>query len=613
MWTKEEYKKELAKVKPDLVLDLDNIPDIIKDKDKLPYHCNVCGTNHSSYAGDMLRNNGGCPICGRNRTVESKKKGRDYFLNNIYEKWGNSFEILTEGEILSTTILTCKCKEDGFIWETTYNLLMNDGVAKHACPLCRLKNNEKVDKITWELFVAYMNYIKTETLVLISTKEDYKNVNSKITYKCTKCNKVYTKTAISWMKNPCCNYCKRMEKGAKNFQERLKELAPSYKVIEYNGYEKPGVFYDEITQKTWTIIPQSLENGLKNNHNLTQKDYIKKGATIVERYPWITKYLKNEHDLDNVSYSEIDKITLYCPDCGSPKEVNIKSIREIPNRGFCCPVCSDSISYPNKLARYLIISLPVDNYSFEKHETWAKQYSFDVYFELNGQKYYIEMDGAWHSVEKFGEHEELETIQARDRDKDKLVAENGGVMIRIDCFPSEFNHIKEGIYNSLLNKLFDLSTVNWDEINKQAQKSLIVEVCKYFKEHSDKLVGNIADYFKISNTTVRRYLIKGSEIGLCEYNPKDSLMKNLKLADNAKMKGILLIDKITGFIIEFESIKECANFIYKDLQTKEIKVPTQDSIKAYIRKVCNGKINLMLNRNYELSFIEKRIKINYIV
>lgn len=29
MWTKEEYKKELAKVKPDLVLDLDNIPDII--------------------------------------------------------------------------------------------------------------------------------------------------------------------------------------------------------------------------------------------------------------------------------------------------------------------------------------------------------------------------------------------------------------------------------------------------------------------------------------------------------------------------------------------------------------------------------------------------------
>ena len=605
MWTKEEYRKELAKVKPDLVLDLDNIPDIIKDKDKLPYHCSACGTNHSSYAGDMLRNNGGCPICGRIRTVELKKKGRDYFLNNIYKKYGDSVEILTEGEILSTTVLTCKCKEDNFIWEATYNSLMSKTKAQHCCPLCRLKNNEKVDKITWELFIAYMNYIKIETLVLISTKEDFKNVNSKITYKCIKCNKIYTKTVISWMKNPYCNYCKRMEEGAKKFQERLKELAPSYKVIEYNGYEKPGTFYDEISQKTWTIIPQSLENGLKNKHNLTQKDYIKKGATIVERYPWIIKYLKDEHDLDNISYSETDKVTLYCPDCGSPKEVSIKSIKGIPNRGFCCPVCSDSISYPNKLARYLIMSLPIDNYSFEKHEPWAKQYSFDVYFELNGQKYYIEMDGAWHSVEKFGEHEELETIQARDRDKDKLVAENGGVMIRIDCFPSEFNHIKEGIYNSLLNKLFDLSIVNWNEINKQAQKSLIVEVCKYFKENSNKLVGEIAKYFKISTVTVRRYLIKGSEIGLCEYDPKDSLKKNLELADKAKMKKILLIDKITGFIGEFESIKECSNFIYEDLQTKENCVPKQDSIKIYIRKVCNGKQNLILNRNYELSFIEE--------
>lgn len=92
---------------------------------------------------------------------------------------------------------------------------------------------------------------------------------------------------------------------------------------------------------------------------------------------------------------------------------------------------------------------------------------------------------------------------------------------------------------------------------------------------------------------------------MCEYDPKDSLKKNLELADKAKMKKILLIDKITGFIGEFKSIKECSSFIYEDLQTKENYVPKQDSIKGYIRKVCNGKQNLILNRNYELSFIEK--------
>ena len=55
--------------------------------------------------------------------------------------------------------------------------------------------------------------------------------------------------------------------------------------------------------------------------------------------------------------------------------------------------------------------------------------------------------------------------------------------ITIDCRKSDLEHIKNNIINSKLNEIFDLNEVDWVKIGQDSEKSLVKQVCDYWKNN----------------------------------------------------------------------------------------------------------------------------------
>ena len=88
---------------------------------------------------------------------------------------------------------------------------------------------------------------------------------------------------------------------------------------------------------------------------------------------------------------------------------------------------------------------------------------------------------------------------------------------------------------------FDLSNIDWKEIDIQAQKSKKVEVCLYWKEQKETDIDltstNMANIFKVGRNTVIRWLTWGNKNGLCIYNGEEER----KVKEGRQSKFVYLI------------------------------------------------------------------------
>lgn len=195
--------------------------------------------------------------------------------------------------------------------------------------------------------------------------------------------------------------------------------------------------------------------------------------------------------IDDYIKSDV-KTRFKCKKCGAIREVTTHNML----RGeIHCQVCNDGISFPNKLIRYLLLELNLEDIKFEFNDTWSKKYRYDAYFSLNNKKYLIEADGGFHYID-FGKFETtLESRQKADKEKDLLAKENNYYLIRINCNEKTHKQIIKNIKNSELGKLFDLEKINWGSCLLKAENSLMKEVCDYFNTHENMSAFKIAKIF----------------------------------------------------------------------------------------------------------------------
>ena len=250
---------------------------------------------------------------------------------------------------------------------------------------------------------------------------------------------------------------------------------------------------------------------------------------------YLMKYLVNNEDGYKYSCGSNKKIKIKCPDCGFEKEIIIDNFCK---RKFNCPSCGDGISYPEKVICNIIKLLNTDCFKCQVSKDtlkWCDKYRYDFYFELNNIKYIIESHGLQHYKETSGSWlTNLEQQQYNDNLKYNLAIQNGiepENYIIIDCRYSDIDFIKKSILNSKLNDIFDLSNVNWNEIDKLSQKSLLKEVCDYWHLHreinnEDITTKDLEYIFKLDKTTIIKYLHKGNKINICNYNGKEEISKN---------------------------------------------------------------------------------------
>lgn len=236
-------------------------------------------------------------------------------------------------------------------------------------------------------------------------------------------------------------------------------------------------------------------------------------------HPDIARMLLNKDDGYKFSVGSHKKLDFVCPDCGKIKKI---SPHQIKSYGFSCPICSDGISYPNKFLRAMLFQLPVANIHYEWKPDWVKPYSYDGYFEYNGMKYVIEMDGALgHGNNKFRSKEKDVEGLKRDVIKDKLANEHDIIVIRVDCayydMLKRFEYVKNGVLNSELSKIFDLNLVDFKKCNEHATKNNTMHMAKLYD--SGKSIREISNELNISYSTVYNKLKMLAKEGLCTYSP----------------------------------------------------------------------------------------------
>ena len=250
--------------------------------------------------------------------------------------------------------------------------------------------------------------------------------------------------------------------------------------------------------------------------------------SISVTHPHIVKFFVNEEDAYTHSIGAINKIPMKCPACDFEKEI---SIYNFVNQNFGCPRCSDGISYPEKFLFNVLEQLLDKDFKKQLTKTtfkWCGEYRYDFYIGklING---IIETHGKQHYEEIKRWKSSLEKIQENDIMKEKLAKENGiSEYIVIDCRYSTIEWIKNSIMNrdpirpdqpclaELLN--FQEEDINWLKCHEFACNSLIKKVCDYW-DKENKNITTIADKFKISTTTVRKYLKQGNKIGWANYIP----------------------------------------------------------------------------------------------
>ena len=325
----------------------------------------------------------------------------------------------------------------------------------------------------------------------------------------------------------------KIEKGAIIKDERRdliiidKEIK---NITQKNGKQRTQKYYKYHCNKDghegW-IIEHSL---LKQKHGCQCCS----GHVVVEGIndipttaPWLIPYFQGGYDeaklyTKNGGGNPKNRggfIYSICPECKRIKNKKIKIDNIYKTNSIKCN-CSDGVSYPNKLAFNILEQLGID-FETEYSPKWISPKRYDFYFELNNNKYILEMDGGWHNKYNNLSGQTKEESKAIDDYKDEQARLYNIEVIRIDCnyidMKIRFEYIKQNLLNdNILNKLFNLSNIDWIKAEEFALSNKIKKVCSLWENKIN--IKEITKIMKLDRHTISRYLIKGSVVGWCSYN-----------------------------------------------------------------------------------------------
>lgn len=254
--------------------------------------------------------------------------------------------------------------------------------------------------------------------------------------------------------------------------------------------------------------------------------------------PWMIPYFQGGYDEAKLYTRRSKKQILpICPSCHKAHYKNISIDTLNYSKGFKCVYCSDGIKYPEKLMFSILKQLNINFYPHKIFE-WSNKKEYDFY--IPSLEIIIETHGLQHYKKQgWKSSKPLEEQKANDNYKEYLALINNiNEYIIIDCRYSELEYIKQNILNSRLNELFDLSTINWSNVEEFALSNRVKEACDYCKNNPTMTPKSISDIMNMSRTTITKYLKIGTKLGWCEYDGKQRQRDNFR--EVAISKGKLI-------------------------------------------------------------------------
>ena len=310
--------------------------------------------------------------------------------------------------------------------------------------------------------------------------------------------------------------------------------------------------------------------------------------TIWDTDRWMCGLGLSKEDAKTHTKCSNDKVFVVCPKCNKRKEIRIYSIYKHKSIGCSC---SDKRSYPEKFMMSVLDQLGIKYETqyqpkylnrLEEDGKWSQKKS-DFYLTEYGL--IIETDGKLNH--KGGElHSKsknpLEYYIEVDNWKDEQHLLHGLKTIRINCFESNMEYIKNSILNSELINFGDFSKVSWLKCEEFALCNLVKSVCDYWNNDKKdwESATDLEKIFKIDRITIVKYLKKGTELGWCNYNAKEELEKGRRR--NEKNGKVVAIYDLEGNFI----MKESSAVKLKERCLKELNINLNTT---HISAVCLGK------------------------
>lgn len=317
-----------------------------------------------------------------------------------------------------------------------------------------------------------------------------------------------------------------------------------------NGLEVTEIITDrELKEYKYKCITCGYENS-KNEYDLEKYGCgCCKGSVVVEGIndipttdPWMIPYFQGGYD-EAKQYRKSSHAKIYpiCPQCGTIKNKKIMINQLYYRKDIGC-ICSDGISIPEKFVYHLLKSVEVE-FEYQYRPEWNREKFYDFYIkDLN---MIVEANGGQHyKLAKLWEDNASIPIKENDRIKREKALNNGITKyIQLDLRNSDLEWMKNSIENSELYTILNLKGFNIDyvEIFRKSLKSICVDVCKDWANIKDTQV--LADKYKVARGTIIKYLHKGTQLGLCNYDSKVNRIDSLKkIKYHYNSKKILVFD-----------------------------------------------------------------------
>ena len=271
---------------------------------------------------------------------------------------------------------------------------------------------------------------------------------------------------------------------------------------------------------------------------------------VDEAYPELIQFFENKEDA-HVGKSHPYKKNMICPCCKRIYPMLVSTL--IKSGRVSCPTCNDGISYPERFMANILRSLNIE-FVYQYKDEWTSKYRYDFMFILNGSKYIVEMDGGiGHGNRSIHKNYSISNSVIIDNEKDKLAIQNGFNIIRVDCnyTTNRFEYIKKNVILKL-DKILDLSLLDWDECNKKSLDSLIFRVIDCYKNKT-RFIDEISAITGINEYTVISYIKKCMKNGIIE---KEMIIKNNPFSN---------IPKDVKVVYDFKNLKNSkAVYCYED-------------------------------------------------
>lgn len=385
---------------------------------------------------------------------------------------------------------------------------------------------------------------------------EYQNYDSAFKVRHVPCNYTWDmKASAIFIGSGCpkCGGC--LKKTREEFVEEMKNINPKIEVLgDYVNSKTPILCKCKIDGYEWSPRPSDLLKH-KGCPVCVGKVVLIGYNDFNINHPDLIKYLANKDDGYLYTKRSSKSILCKCPDCGYEKNVVIDNL---VHQGFSCDRCSDGVSYPNKFIREVLRQVIGNDYICEYGAEWSKGYKYDVYFEFQGNKYIVEMDGGFHSEEKALTRKSLLDQQMIDKEKDLLAISHNIKIIRIDSRKSDQEYLKEQILASDLSAIFNLNTIDWDLCNKKGLSNIAKDVCLFFEDNKFNMpMKEMSELFHIYYGTFKKYIKEGIKYGWCTLTEEDKkqIRKKFFKVGNPHPINVFKDDEL---VHSYPSISDCA-------------------------------------------------------